>query len=231
MTPDTTGFLAIWNDTDPARDADWVHWHTVEHFPERVGVDGFLVGRRYLRLEKSDTLYFTLYEGTSVNVFNGPAYLERLNNPTPWTQEISSAFRNFTRGACRLAATSGHGNGGYLCALRLVATDDNAACQVEVMAAKLAALSRLVGIHVGICDRDITLVKTVERERRTGTADDVFDVTILIEADRLQTLQGHRAAIREIIARSAPDHQVAGDCLYQLAYHLAKTDLRVAGAS
>ena len=44
------GVLAIWNDIAPGGDAEFDHWQTSEHIPERVGVPGFLRGRRYTAL-------------------------------------------------------------------------------------------------------------------------------------------------------------------------------------
>jgi hypothetical protein len=55
-----SGFLALWNDFDPAREAEYECWHTFEHVPERVGIPGFLSGRRYRAAERSESQYFTL---------------------------------------------------------------------------------------------------------------------------------------------------------------------------
>ena len=41
MTLKGTGFLALWNDFDPEREAEYECWHTFEHVPERVGIPGF----------------------------------------------------------------------------------------------------------------------------------------------------------------------------------------------
>ena len=41
-----TAFLALWNDFDPARDEEYNCWHTFEHVPERVGIEGILTGQR-----------------------------------------------------------------------------------------------------------------------------------------------------------------------------------------
>ena len=47
-----SAFLALWNDFDPARDAEYNCWHTFEHVPERVGIEGILAGRRYVAMEQ-----------------------------------------------------------------------------------------------------------------------------------------------------------------------------------
>jgi hypothetical protein len=61
---------------------------------------GFLRGRRYVA-EHGTPEYFTLYEAASASVLTGPAYLERLNSPTPWTKTSTADFRNTVRGVCQ----------------------------------------------------------------------------------------------------------------------------------
>src|SRR4029453_7975918 len=85
--------LASWNDIAPGGDAEFDHWHTTEHIPERVSVPGFLRGRRYNAIAGNPT-YFTLYETDTVAVLQSPAYLARLNAPTPWTAKCIQLFRN-----------------------------------------------------------------------------------------------------------------------------------------
>ena len=45
MTND--GILAIWHDVEAAVGGDYERWYFREHLPERLGVPGFLAGRRY----------------------------------------------------------------------------------------------------------------------------------------------------------------------------------------
>ena len=75
------GFLAIWNDATAEHEAEWLRWHTREHMPERVGVPGFLGGRRFIDPSSAHHRFFTLYLGESLSTFNSQPYLERLNNP------------------------------------------------------------------------------------------------------------------------------------------------------
>jgi hypothetical protein len=42
------GAIAIWNGLAADGEDDFYRWHNTEHMPERVGVPGFLRGRRYL---------------------------------------------------------------------------------------------------------------------------------------------------------------------------------------
>src|SRR6266511_1030062 len=110
--------LAIWNDIAPGGDDEFVHWHTREHIPERVGVPGFQRGRRYVAVSGSPE-YFTLYETESIDTLSGPAYLARLNDPTPWTRRSLPLFRNTKRTACRVTLSLGDGVGGALATLDL----------------------------------------------------------------------------------------------------------------
>ena len=45
-------------------------------------------------------------------------YLERLNHPSDWTQQVMPALRNMNRSLCRVAATSGSGAGRCLQTIR-----------------------------------------------------------------------------------------------------------------
>ena len=41
------GVAAIWHNVAPDIQPDYNHWHCSEHMLERVGIEGFLRGRRY----------------------------------------------------------------------------------------------------------------------------------------------------------------------------------------
>ena len=110
--------LAIWNDIAPGGDAEYDHWHISEHIPERVGVPGFLRGRRYVAVAAAPK-YFMMYETETLATLASPAYVERLNNPTPWTRKCLALFRNSNRTACRTTLSIGRGIGGALATIRL----------------------------------------------------------------------------------------------------------------
>ena len=40
------GAMVFWHDVAPGTDADYRDWHAHEHISERVGIPGFLRGRR-----------------------------------------------------------------------------------------------------------------------------------------------------------------------------------------
>ena len=121
------GFLAIWSDVEPDNLTDYRHWLTREHTTERVTTKGFL-GVRVFRAARADiNRFFILYELESPEVLDGPAYLARLNAPTPWSQRIMPQLGNFIRGGGVMAARAGRGEGATIVALRIERLPDNPA--------------------------------------------------------------------------------------------------------
>ena len=100
MSLNGAAFLALWNDFDPALDAEYDCWHTFEHVPERVGIAGILSGRRYVARERERWRYFTLYELESLAALDGPEYADVVERPTAWSASMRPSFRNFLRSPC-----------------------------------------------------------------------------------------------------------------------------------
>ncbi len=97
--------------------ADHDDWHTYEHMHERLSVPGFVRGTRWTA-EGGSPRYMAIYEMTGVEVGTSAPYLERLNNPTPWTTQTMSGFRGMMRGFCTVVASSGFGLGRAAVAVR-----------------------------------------------------------------------------------------------------------------
>jgi hypothetical protein len=114
-----SGILAIWNDCKPGGEAEYEAWYRGEHLRERVGLPGFLCGRRYVSLDGSSPRYFTFYETETVGVLSSPVYLERGANPTPMTAKImKTVFQNMTRTVCRRDRKTGEQRGAAVVAVR-----------------------------------------------------------------------------------------------------------------
>lgn len=204
-------FMAIWSNVRPDMASEWYRWHTEEHMPERVGIPGFLAGRRYDLVDTNlapaapETRRlqhcYMMYEGERLTTFNSDAYLERLNNPTPWTREMAPGFQNFSRGACDLTTTSGDGYGGFALLMRF----EDGARQRDLSAATLEAIDHFVttlpgleGItaaHFGFCRPEITNVDTAEKQTRAGVDEQLFQSVLLVEGYDAALLANHFAAI------------------------------------
>ncbi|MCW5695002.1 MAG: hypothetical protein KIT48_21800, partial [Pseudolabrys sp.] len=79
---DEPGILAIWNNVAPGREADFETWFQGEHLQERLGVPGFIYGRRHQAISGASA-FFNFYLVESPAVLTSKPYLERLDNPTP----------------------------------------------------------------------------------------------------------------------------------------------------
>ncbi|EDP66981.1 hypothetical protein BAL199_18008 [alpha proteobacterium BAL199] len=224
MLRETRAFLAIWHDIDLAMEADWHRWHTYEHMAERVGIPGFLGGRRYMNDAAPKHRCFTMYEGSDLSVFNSPAYLERLNAPTEWTRAMAPAFRDFMRGACRCVASAGAENGyaGSVLTVRLERTGgpENLAAAETLTQAIVGRGSGIVSAHIGICDPTVTKTETNERALRSGTGEQSLDGVVVVESYDPVALDQSAAEIEGMVAASGFGFRPAMRQTYTLAYML-----------
>ena len=211
------GFLAIWSDVEPSNLTDYRHWLTREHTTERVTTEGFLASRVF-RADRADIArFFILYELQRPEVLDGPAYLARLNAPTPWSQRIMPQLGNFVRGGGVVTARAGRGEGSTIVALRI----ERLPQAPQRLADEIAALDGIAAVQIGVTDIARTSVPTVEKGMRQDEG--VFAGLLLIEALDEKSL---RSAVRRA-AEMAPD--VVGDAgdpeIYQGMFAL---DARIA---
>jgi len=108
----------MWWDVAPEVRAEWEDWHSVEHMPERLAIPGFLRGTRWVA-ESGEASYFVLYEVANLATITGGAYLERLNNPTPWSRKMMPHHLNMVRSLCLVRAGWGGGLPHVLATIRL----------------------------------------------------------------------------------------------------------------
>jgi hypothetical protein len=90
--------------------AEHDQWHTHEHLPERLSIPGFVRGTRWVAL-RGQPRYFVMYEVKQLATLTSQAYLERLNNPSPWTSKMMPHYRGMTRGFCSVTGSVGFGIG------------------------------------------------------------------------------------------------------------------------
>jgi hypothetical protein len=109
--------VAMWWDVAPEVRPEWEEWHTYEHMPERLSIPGFLRGTRWTALDGAP-FYFVLYEAADLATITSGAYLERLNNPTPWSRSMMPHHRNMVRSVCQVHAAYGAGVGQAMATIR-----------------------------------------------------------------------------------------------------------------
>ena len=222
--------LLLWWDIVPDGDADFHEWHTREHFPERLGVPGFLRGRRYAA-ELGAPRYFTLYELESLAVTTSPALAERLDHPTAWTRRVMPTVRNFYRTPSQVTVSLGRGMGGTLATVRLVPrpSRENELRRWLATTAlpKLLEQPQMGGAHLCEAVPEVNQVQAEERRRRgwpVGDQDTVAHWVVLAEggepeavADALQRLLGPTELERQQAASGA----ILG--IYRLLYELDRS--------
>lgn len=98
--------MLLWFDIVPEHIAEHDEWHTREHFPERVGIPGFIRAQRWVSVS-SGPRYLVVYEVRDIDILSSAPYLQRLNQPTPWTRRMMPHYRGMIRAFCRLESSVG----------------------------------------------------------------------------------------------------------------------------
>jgi hypothetical protein len=190
------GAIAIWNGISDEGRAEFYAWHLKEHMPERVGIPGFLRGRRYRAADgATDPEFFTLYETQTFEVTRSVDYFNRLNSPTSWTKRATAHFKTTSRSLARVVASFGVGSGGALLTLRFDVTDDEAEPLAEIIR-KVANLPEVTGAHILKGDEEASGTKTAESKDRTDFVQPAR-WAMLIEACSVEALVGPRKLLND----------------------------------
>lgn len=175
------GFLIVWSDVEPHEETDYIHWLTREHTTERVSTGGFIAVRVFRATLPTANRYLINYELESPTVVDSPAYLAKLNNPTPWTRQTLPRLKNFLRGGGRVLHSGGIGRGGVVAACIFAGPTPP---EGDDIVKALARCDRISAAHIYETDRSRTAVPTEEKEVRKvdpGHDDRSFSGVLLIE--------------------------------------------------
>jgi hypothetical protein len=198
------GILAVWNDCDRTREAEYESWYCTEHLPERVGVPGFRFGRRYEAIGGTSPRFFTYYELDAPGILVSAPYLKRSNDPTPWTRKImgEEIFRNINRTACRQAWRIGTLRGGFALTVRWTdaAAADPASSRLRSLAAELIEKGVALRAEFWHGLAEGTGTRSVEQSLRSGD-DQSIAGAVVIEATRDKDL----AEVSRVCAAPAGD--------------------------
>jgi len=174
--------VVIWNDIVPEGREHFYRWHDREHIPERMGLPGFLRGRRFVRPGHSPE-WLTIYEADDLAALTSPEYLARLNDPTPGTISTLKHFRNTSRAVCSLLHSVGGSTGGHVLAMRIevpaACVDAMVACVRDEIFPLAASVTGVVACHLLGSDQWASHVDTTESATR---AFDVPAGVVLVEA-------------------------------------------------
>ncbi len=188
----TKGILAVWADADPAAEDDFNDWYNREHMFERVDVPGFHRARRYVTVS-GEPKYFAYYVTDNAAVLASEAYLARLNDPSPWTQQNVARFKNTNRSACNLLRRFGRGSGAAAMTIRLAAEagreDELVGWLGDDLFGALKRFPGIIGGQIWRADPESTLVPAEERDLRPEP-DQVADLVVFVEATDVELLSG-----------------------------------------
>lgn len=220
--------VAMWWDILPAQREEFQEWHSREHFPERMGIEGFLRGSRWSNID-GGTGFFVMYELASYETLTSAGYLRSLNNPTPWSAKMMPHHLNMVRSQCQLLSSFGAGLGKAMLTIRLSPADGQAGplrAWLENLLARQAESRGIVGAHL-LQTRTPEVAMTQEQKIRGGDA--VADWIVLLasyETDVLQHALANELSPQRLEAAGA----LAGMTrdIYALSYSLGKHDLKAA---
>jgi hypothetical protein len=188
------GVLAIWNGIKPEAEDDFIAWHVREHIPERVGLPGFLRGRRYVALDGYPK-YFNFYETRSAADLSSASYQARLNAPTPWTRRVVAQFEDTSRTVCDVSWSSGLGEGGFIETISFETSLEPNAVAANLqgpLRSALAAYPEIVGVHLLQGQTQVGPGQTAEKALR-GAPDKVAAWILLVEGTRSEALSRFRS--------------------------------------
>jgi hypothetical protein len=175
--------MVVWFELDdPAIVPEHDQWHAQEHMFERLGIPGFLRGRR--AVGGTPRRYFVCYDVDALDTLDGADYRRCLNQPTPWTQRMMPHLRNVTRSLCRVTAAAGGGAARALATVRFSpaagAADALRGALAGELLPALAAARGLTGAQVWESAARAKGQGTAEQALR-GSGDGEIDWALLIE--------------------------------------------------
>ncbi|WP_093380647.1 hypothetical protein [Variovorax sp. OV329] len=218
--------LAMWWDMAPEARADFEHWHAHEHFPERLGIPGFRRASRWTGADGGEGV-FVMYELEDHAVLGSPAYLARLNAPTPWSQRLMPHHRNMVRSQCRVLESRGGTTARQALTIRL----SPAAGRADELRAALRSLGEetamqpgLAGLH--LLRHEAPPIAPTEEQRIRGLSDRVADWVLVacgFDAAQLQVLSRSTLDDAALVAMGAQPGMWRGT--YALAYAAVPGDM------
>ncbi len=217
--------VAMWWDMASAMRTEFEDWHSHEHFPERMGIPGFLRGSRWASASGGEG-FFVMYELDVYGTLTSPHYLARLNNPTPWSTKMMPHHRNMVRSQCRLLESHGGGIANTMMTLRLSPAAGKASDLLAYLRTTLSEIPQCPGATSAHLLQTETPAAAVTKEQQIRGGDGVADWIVLVsgyDATALANVVANgldAASLGE--AGAQPGHIAAH---YNLRFAMSKADL------
>jgi hypothetical protein len=202
------GVMINWSDVAPEHRHAYYEWHSREHMVGRVGLSGFLRGRRYIAA-RARRDFLVMYEVRDLEFLAGEEYLAKANAPSPLTQRTTPFVKNSIRGLARVRATCGIGTGGCALTLRFGPREGGAEALERYLARdalpRLAAIPEITGAHLLVADKQVSGIVPVERQGRPTVIPDWIVVMEGVAFDALETAAGAELSDRLLREQGAAD--------------------------
>ena len=158
---------------------------------------GFLTGRRYEAVRGTPP-YFCIYLTQSPAVLKSPAYIERLNNPTPQTRKIMSGpFRDMVRTVCGLTARFGAMRGSVAVTARFTVPPANNV--LEAVAKELSADKAVACAEVWTAQSKADFPVSEEERLRGGDAR--IEACLMVETLRVADAETVAASLSQTLSQ------------------------------
>ena len=198
MSAPRPGILAIFNNVAPGREAEFETWFQHEHLAERLAVPGFLLGRRHEAVS-AEPRFFNFYLTQSAEVLNSPAYLTRLDHPTPMTHVVmSEIFKDMIRTVCHRTFRLGNMRGVAVVTVRFGEDPNEPALQDAI-----EKLMQDAGVACGeIWSNAGAHAFPVSEEERLRGGDRKMTACLVVETLRVAKAESIAAALASMFPRA-----------------------------
>lgn len=217
--------LAMWWDMAADLRAEFEHWHSHEHFPERLALPGFLRASRWAAADGGEG-FFILYELQDHAALSSPEYLARLNAPTPWSTRLMPHHRNMVRSQARVLHSHGAGVARHAMTLRMSARageEQRLQSALRSLIQELPLRAGLAGAH--LLRTDTPAIAPTKEQKIRGNADRSADWVFVVcgyDIEALKTLGEEMLAPAALAALGAAPEAVPG--WFSLSLSMARTE-------
>lgn len=217
--------LAMWWDMDEAMRAEFEHWHSHEHFPERLAIPGFLRASRWASAAGGPG-FFVLYEMTDHAVLSSAGYLARLNAPTPWSKRLMPHHRNMVRSQCHVLESAGGAIARHLLTLRLSPQAGREEALRAHLRGQFAQWVQQPGLTAAHLLRTEAPAIAMTEEQRIRGGDGAADWIVLIGAyDAAALAQLHKQALHSVALTAAGAAPGAAGEIHALSHTATAQDV------
>ncbi|MEJ8846679.1 hypothetical protein [Variovorax rhizosphaerae] len=218
--------LAMWWDMAPEMRSEFEHWHSHEHFPERLAIPGFRRSSRWTSATGGEGI-FVMYELESYEVLSSRGYLASLNAPSPWSTKMMPHHRNMVRCQSRVLASRGGAVARQALTVRMSPApgrSEDLRASLRVLTDSLPQQPGLTGAHL-LQHETPPIAQTTEQKIRGGdqVGDWVF-VAMGYEAAALDALAQMELSEASLVAQGAVPGAISGR--YALSYSAIPGDMQ-----